>query len=194
MDDNLCFICCSLSAKDATDHLSAYSFVNGPTMYNIRQPETTFVLAMPCLCKTKIHLFCLLTLIRIQGDQCKTCRTHIGSETDSRGRITFPELGIYQSPLGCSYFNIDLNDAPIKLKYAVLFLQCKRVEAILKSMTKAEFRTYEGLDHHGLHKMDQDTQSLVLIDNPYNNMPRQFNQTEYARIDKLLYDKTKSLR
>jgi hypothetical protein len=138
-----------------------------------------------CSCKNMIHLECLIKITRQVGIVCQACKINNGGVIEPNGRLIYPFNNIYRMPLMNNYLIVE--DTNMQLHYAITYLQCARVEEILKNFTKEQYINYrDKADYYALHSINKDTGSLILKDVPYSNIPRKNNFKLFNEMEKLL--------
>ena len=72
-----------------------------------------------------------------------------------------------------------------QLRFAIVYLQTKRVDEILNGMTSEEFIHYrDNADYYAVH-----THGLMIRDMPYTNLSRSEHQNEFYIIEQLIKKK-----
>jgi hypothetical protein len=138
-----------------------------------------------CKCKTsKIHLGCLINVVKTLGDICKTCGYSFRSKVDIRGRTFFPSAGIYASPLLSNYIILDKDDIDGRLHFATVYLVVDQVGEILFKMTDEQYLEYKKKSHSSLHTIGR-CGELVLVRNPYSNMSFDRFPLEHSYINEM---------
>lgn len=94
----------------------------------------------PCLCKSYIHLDCLITMTIINGNTCKTCAQSLHPKTLD-DKIYYPRSGVYIDSAG-SYITIPPNHPRRRLHYAVIDRDEYCVRAALDRITTDQLRIY----------------------------------------------------
>jgi hypothetical protein len=118
-------------------------YVNQPDAeecYICTSTHRIHLIPSPCVCKNKIHLECLIQMVRTFGEICRTCRTSTHGVIDHRGTMIFPRANIYKVLNFPHYVLIDPSNKAETLLYAVNYLQPRRVQEILGTMTDGEIQ------------------------------------------------------
>lgn len=113
LNENICCIC-----------LSSYEF---------QLIENT------CLCRSKIHVNCLIELVKRNGDICRTCNSTKHSFIDQKQNVHFPTINLFKELLMASYVFFDKNDILKLLYYSLSYLMIDKVKEIIDKMDKEEF-------------------------------------------------------
>lgn len=138
-----------------------------------------------CVCKSKIHLDCLIKTFLHNGSTCKTCKKSNGGVKDKNGRVLFPFSNIYKQPLMSNYLIIPEDDIKSSLHFAIAYLQVDRVKYLLDKMEAEDYDDYvETADYYALHgKLDG---KIKILDSPYTNLHKDGHIDEFNKIEKLL--------
>lgn len=162
--ENCCYVCFSATKKYMIDNV--------------------------CNCNILIHLDCLNKLVKTSGTKCKICKKNYGVQIDTRGRLYYPEAGIYPSPLMSHYVFVKNEDYKTQLHYAIAYLQVNIVADILSNITTEQYREYVNTaDYYALHKYDNGI--LKISDFPYTNFRRDKNNHKlFLKIELLLSQKS----
>jgi len=152
------------------------------------------LIPIPCACgqaqsNQHIHLSCLVEQVEKSGDTCPTCSTSYGSHTCPRGRINFPKLNIYKSPLMSYWIFVGPADKVKQLELACAYLIPDQVKDILSKFKKSEFKKLTssiGNFHPFFVTMPDQTEIFGLSPNPPTNLPSQMYPLEHIAISKLL--------
>jgi hypothetical protein len=162
------------------------SFINEagkPECYICYSTHECHLMSSPCACKTqKIHLRCLINMVKTNGRDCTTCKTYMNCQVDDQGRVAFPFLDIYPSPLftGQYTFPTMLNQ---KIHYAAAYLCPRRLIELMGGMTKKEYDNYcENADYDALHMRAQ-SGALRLHNMPYTNLSRFNNAAGFMLVE-----------
>ena len=151
-DEDVCFICCL--------------------------PYQTDLIKCTCKCKSKIHLHCLIKLVRTCGEICKTCKTGLGSHIIN-DQIMFPEHGIYPCIRRHRYLKDDIK---LQLHFSIAYLCVSRVKQLLRTMTSAQLLEYKhSADMYGLHET-----ITKLRDTLYTNLCRKDYPEKFRAIESML--------
>lgn len=147
-----------------------------------------------CNCKGKIHIKCLAKNIERTNysKQCQLCGVTLNysakyqySMLGVKTIINFPQNRIYKSPLTNEYVLLEEDNINLQLHYAILYLEYDTVKILLDKISDDEFNDYlTNADYFSVHKTD-----VKLRDNMYSNLPREFYNSQYYEIEKLLSNK-----
>lgn len=161
----------------------------GENCYICSSSADCMLLKSPCLCESKIHLPCLIELIKTHGDVCPTCKTK-NAYICPNGRISFPSIDIYKAPLTTHY--TIATGLTNKLNLAIAYLCVDKVKDLLEKMTDDEFINYciEGDYYAVLQKCDY---GIKIRDMPYTNLSRVKNGRLFSVIEKMLQDRYKKV-
>ena len=152
---------------------------------------STHLIPNTCSCKNKVHLECLIKLVKQFGNICTVCKTTNNAVIDPRNRVIFPKNNIYKEPLLSNYIIINQSDLSKSLSFAVAYLQVERVKELLGTMSSDDMKKYIefNTNHYGVvHK----NAKLELVDVPYTNLYRSMFQDTFIEIEKLLKSKLES--
>lgn len=145
-----------------------------------------------------IHLLCLINQIEKTGDICTKCFKSFGSFTCPRGRISFPKLNIYKSPLISNYIFIKPEDKVKQLELACVYMIVDRVKELLDSFTDDEFASIiNNFNNNGNGNGNGNgvyefiaPKVIILTSNPYSNLSITTYPQEHKAISKLLISKS----
>lgn len=139
-----------------------------------------------CSCKNKIHIECLVELVKKTGNTCVTCNCSNESVVCPSGIIIFPSKDIYQSHTG-TYEILSHEYKFTRLLYALAYLQYDRVKELLNDFTRDEYiEYYHNTDYSNLHSRNKETNALTLKDTLTSHLTRNLNKEDFEKVEAVL--------
>ena len=114
--------------------------------------STNYLINSLCLCKTKIHIKCLIKMIKLTRKTfCSVCKKSFNAYYDFKNRIIFPFDNIYYIPLLTDQIVIlDSNDYFINLQYAIINRIDNKIKQILNTINDDDYiRLKNNLQNQG---------------------------------------------
>lgn len=155
-----------------------------------------------CNCKNcKIHVSCLISVVKKLGDKCKTCNGNFNHRIDQRCRVFFPFSNIYFEPLLSNLKILPSDDFGSSLHYACCYLVADRVEQLLEEISDDEFLSFKNRFKHIpteakyyiTFKLDKEGY-LMMKEYPSSNMSINHYPDEHIKINKLFREREISIR
>lgn len=161
-------------------------------------PYPEELIAKPCGCVDKhIHIECLGNEIsntpKLNGESCcRDCGYMYNCYKCPKGRISFPKLNIYQSPLTNVYIQIDPDDKCEQLRFACAYLCVDIIWELLESFTKEEFeeiieKIFSQNKYSGAFIKYKNF--MMLDPNPFTNLQQRIYGELFNQINQMLITK-----
>lgn len=185
--DTSIYVCCFDIAKILLQNYIDTGLGEG--CYICSSNVDIMLLDSPCVCKSKIHLPCLMELIKTHGNTCPTCKTQ-NAYVCPNGRICFPSIDVYKSPL-VSHYTV-ATTLTQKMDLAIAYLCVDKVKKLLENITDDEFKKYciEN-DYYAVLQKCED--GIKIRDVPYTNLTRVANKKSFSEIEKMLQARYKKV-
>ncbi len=150
-----------------------------------------------CNCKScKIHVSCLINVVKTIGDTCKTCNSNFNHRIDSRHRIFFPFSNIYWAPLMSNLTIITKNDFEQSLTFACHNLVIDRVAQLLSEISdeiflifKNKFKDISKEAKYYISFKGDGNGYVMMTEYPPSNMSAEKYPCEHKKINELLRER-----